>query len=72
MFRATKVARFRCERFPNGVANIRTTQGIVRFEDGKAEVTNAELAEALRGAPEVFGIVEVVDDAPSPRARSKR
>ncbi|MGH3602183.1 MAG: hypothetical protein ACRDQH_18215 [Pseudonocardiaceae bacterium] len=49
---------FRCARFPQGLAKIRTTEGIVEFRDGAAEVDDERLAAALREVPEVFGITE--------------
>lgn len=58
--------RFRCERFPTGVAHIRTAGGtVVDFVDGSAEVDDPELAAALLAVPAVFGIVQV-DAEPDP------
>ncbi|MGH3933645.1 MAG: hypothetical protein ACRDS1_01450 [Pseudonocardiaceae bacterium] len=60
------MATFRCERFPQG--HINTTEGIVHFRNGVADVEDEALAEALRDAPEVFGVTE---DAPPPRRPAK-
>lgn len=56
--------RFRCERFPDGVAHIRTPSGaVVDFVDGQATVSEEQAAD-LRGVPEVFGLVELPPDEP--------
>lgn len=56
---------FRCERFPRGVAHIRTAGGaVVDFVDGRAEVDDPELAQALREVPAVFRIVEAETQNP--------
>jgi len=54
------MARFMipAERFPLSPALIRTRLGIVEFVDQAADVDDAELAQALREVPAVFGIVE--------------
>ncbi len=72
------MARFRSARFPQRLAHISTTAGIVEFRDGIADVDDDErLAEALRAVPEVFGITEVDDDdsngaAPTSDERPRR
>lgn len=52
------MAVFRCRRFPNGEAPIRTRAGLVLFVDGQATVDDPEQAQALREVPDVFGITE--------------
>jgi len=49
---------FYCRRFPAGEAAIRTRLGIVRFQDGRAVVTDDAVAAALREVPPVFQIEE--------------
>jgi len=67
---------FRCERFPTGVAHIRTASGtVVDFHDGNAEVDDPVLAQELREVPTVFRIVQTSpepEQAPKPRARTRR
>lgn len=59
--------RFRCERFPTGLAHIRTAGGVVvDFVDGSAEVDDPDLAAALLAVPAVFGIVQVDIEPDSP------
>lgn len=55
---------FRCERFPHGVAHIRTVAGVVDFTDGAAEVTDPALIKGLREVPAVFRIIEEGGPAP--------
>lgn len=65
---------FRCERFPRGVAHIRTAGGtVVDFIDGHAEVDDPDLAQALREVPAVYRVVEVVDvtEKPKPARRGR-
>jgi hypothetical protein len=58
---------FRCERFPTGVAHIRTASGtVVDFHDGRAEVDDADLAEQLRAVPAVFRIIQTAGPDPVP------
>jgi len=66
------VYRFRCARFPEGTAHIRTRRGdIVTFVDGHAEVHDPDVAEALRaGVLPVFGIVEEGAASGSPATSS--
>lgn len=52
------MAVFRCERFPEGEVPVRTAAGLVWFTDGRADVTDPEVAAALREVPEEFGITE--------------
>jgi hypothetical protein len=60
---------FRCERFPTGVAHIRTASGtVVDFHDGRATVGDATLARELREVPAVFRIVQT--DGPDPARQS--
>lgn len=57
------MAVFRCKRFPVGEAPIRTRVGLVVFTDGRAEVTDPEVAAALREVPAAFEITEDVAGA---------
>jgi len=50
--------RFRCDRFPEGEVPIRTAAGLVVFHDGRADVVDEDLAQALREVPAVFQISE--------------
>jgi hypothetical protein len=60
---------FRCERFPRGVAHIRTVSGtVVDFVDGRATVDDPDLAQELREVPAVFRIVEDPPPGPDPEA----
>lgn len=66
------MAVFHCRRFPAGGAPIRTRLGLVVFRDGRAEVDDPALAEALRDVPAVFQIEEE-GAAPTPApARTPR
>lgn len=59
----THATTFRCGRFPEGEAHIRTPLGeIVTFVDGVATVADEALAAALREVPEDF---QVTEDAPA-------
>jgi len=78
------MAVFHCARFPDGEVPIRTRLGLVVFTDGRAEVEDPELCQALREVPSSFGITE--EDAagagnhgaapaappPKPKPRSRR
>jgi hypothetical protein len=55
------VAVFHCHRFPHGEIPIRTRLGLVIFTDGQAEVSDPELAAALREVPASFEIKQVID-----------
>jgi hypothetical protein len=51
--------QFRCDRFPDGVAHIRTPSGrVVDFIDGHATVSE-ELAVQLRQVPAEFELTEM-------------
>jgi hypothetical protein len=64
---------FHCERFPSGVAYIRTPRGDrITFTDGAATVDDPDLAAALREVPEVFRIVQVSGPEPDPSADPPR
>ncbi len=56
---------FRCARFPSGLVPVRTSAGIVHFQDGLVEVTDTGTAAALRAVPAVFRITEDTPLAPT-------
>ena len=62
----------RCRRFPRGTVHIRTAAGdVVDFHDGRADLDDPDLVEALLAVPPVFGIeLESPTDpaAPPPKA----
>lgn len=62
---------FRCARFPDGEAPIRTTAGLVHFKDGSATVDDPELAQALREVPAVFEITEEAAEVSRPPAKPR-